>query len=209
MKYLKFTFIFIVLLMSFGVWTTGCSNNDETTAEHVHKDGQMYTCGMHPAVITDKPGDCPICGMKLVPVDDPSGSTQTVEQTKDTVKGERKILYWVAPMDPAFISDKPGKSPMGMELVPVYEDDQPRGKEIVINPAVVQNIGVRTMQIERQDLKRSIRTIGHIDVNEEKLFDINTKISGWIEKLYINSKGQFHKQEKAPLLRIRTKPTKL
>ena len=32
-----------------------------------------------------------------------------------------KILYWVAPMDPNFRKDGPGKSPMGMDLVPVYE----------------------------------------------------------------------------------------
>ena len=45
-------------------------------------------------------------------------------------KSEREILYWVAPMDPNFRSDKPGKSPMGMDLVPVYADEvdkQPGG----------------------------------------------------------------------------------
>ena len=36
---------------------------------------------------------------------------------------ERTILHWVAPMDPAFTSDEPGKSPMGMDLIPVYEDE--------------------------------------------------------------------------------------
>ena len=34
----------------------------------VHGEGQLWTCGMHPQVIQDKPGDCPICGMKLVPL---------------------------------------------------------------------------------------------------------------------------------------------
>ena len=37
---------------------------------------------------------------------------------------ERKILYWQAPMDPNYTSDKPGKSPMGMDLIPVYADEQ-------------------------------------------------------------------------------------
>lgn len=38
-------------------------------------------------------------------------------------KGEKKILYWVAPMDPNFRRDEPGKSPMGMDLVPFYAED--------------------------------------------------------------------------------------
>ena len=36
---------------------------------------------------------------------------------------EPEILYWVAPMDPNFRRDKPGKSPMGMDLVPVYANE--------------------------------------------------------------------------------------
>ncbi|WP_417254203.1 heavy metal-binding domain-containing protein [Celeribacter sp.] len=38
-----------------------------------------------------------------------------------------EILYWVAPMDPNFRKDGPGKSPMGMDLIPVYEGDEPAG----------------------------------------------------------------------------------
>ena len=37
--------------------------------------------------------------------------------------GEPEVLYWVAPMDPNYIRHEPGKSPMGMDLVPVYEDE--------------------------------------------------------------------------------------
>ena len=38
-------------------------------------------------------------------------------------KGERKIKYWISPMDPGYVRDKPGKAPCGMDLVPVYEDE--------------------------------------------------------------------------------------
>ncbi len=34
---------------------------------------QQYTCGMHPFIIQDEPGDCPICGMALTPVKNTSG----------------------------------------------------------------------------------------------------------------------------------------
>ena len=41
---------------------------------------------------------------------------------------EQEPLYWVAPMDPNYRRDKPGKSPMGMDLVPVYADEESGGQ---------------------------------------------------------------------------------
>src|SRR2546428_10195758 len=71
---------------------------------------QLWTCGMHPQVIKDQPGNCPICHMKLVPMrEDGDGTAATTKSA--TAKGERKILYWWDPMlGPSSISDKPGKS---------------------------------------------------------------------------------------------------
>jgi len=104
----------------------------------------------------------------------------------------KKIKYWRAPMDPTYTSDKPGKSPMGMDLVPVYEDDAEEEADNVIriNPATVQNIGVVTDTVERGDLRMKIRTVGTLDYNEERVFWVNTKYDGWIEKVYINYIGQ-------------------
>jgi Cu(I)/Ag(I) efflux system membrane fusion protein len=154
---------------------------------------QLYSCGMHPEIIQEEPGNCPICGMKLTPIKSTASSS-----TKP--KGERKIKYWRAPMDPTFISDKPGKSPMGMDLVPVYEDEIAEGA-IVIDPITVQNMGLRTAMVEERELTRTIRTVGHIDYNEELLYMVNTKISGWIEKLYVEKTGDFVKKGQ-PLLEI-------
>ena len=61
----------------------------------------------------------------------------------------KEILYWVAPMDANYRRDKPGKSPMGMDLVPVYADAAGSGGGITIAPEVVQNLGVRTAVAER------------------------------------------------------------
>ena len=73
----------------------------------------------------------------------------------------REVLYWKAPMDPNFRSDKPGTSPMGMELVPVYagaaNDDE---SVVTISPQVVNNLGVRTAQAEYGALSRRIDTVG-------------------------------------------------
>jgi len=151
---------------------------------------QLYTCGMHPNVIQEGPGTCPICGMKLVPVRGNGSSTTH----PSLAKGERKIKYWVAPMDPTYIRDTPGKSPMGMDLVPVYEEEgeatEANPDAIRIDPTVVQNMGVRTAQIERRDLTRSLRTIGHVTEDENRLTEINTKVGGWIEHLFVAETGQ-------------------
>jgi len=151
---------------------------------------QLYTCGMHPNVIQEGPGTCPICGMKLVPVRG-NGNAST---HPSAANGERKIKYWAAPMDPTYIRDAPGKSPMGMDLVPVYEDEGEAAEEnpnaIRIDPTMVQDMGVRTAVVERRDLTRSLRTIGHVTEDENRLTEINTKVGGWIEHLYVAETGE-------------------
>ncbi len=104
--------------------------------------------------------------------------------------GERKILYWRAPMDPTYISPQPGKSPMGMDLVPVYEGEEAFGATVRINPVVQQNMGVRLAPVTRRDLFQKIRAIGRIDYDEARVAHLHTKFSGWIEKTLVNTTGQ-------------------
>jgi Cu(I)/Ag(I) efflux system membrane fusion protein len=109
--------------------------------------------------------------------------------------GAGEILYWVAPMDPNYRRDKPGKSPMGMDLVPVYADPDSAARDVVsIDPVVVQNLGVRTARVERGNLWRLIQTVGYVSFDERKLSHVHLRTSGWIEKLYVNSDGERVKQ---------------
>jgi RND family efflux transporter MFP subunit len=109
-------------------------------------------------------------------------------------KSKRKIKYWRAPMDPTFIRDKPGKGPMDMDLIPVYEDGSEVAGQIKIDPTVVQNIGVKTVKIKRRTLTHKIRTIGTLTYDERKVHHIHTKYGGWIEKLHVDFTGQEVKQ---------------
>ena len=107
-------------------------------------------------------------------------------------QAEKKIKYWQAPMDPTFVSDKPGKSPMGMELIPVYEDEAeeaPAGT-IRIDPFFVQNIGVQSIELERTDIPFTIRTVGNLTYDDSQIAWVNTKYDGWIEKVYVNYVGE-------------------
>lgn len=104
---------------------------------------------------------------------------------------EKEILYWVAPMDANYRRDKPGKSPMGMDLVPVYADATGSGgSSVTIAPQVVQNMGVRTTAAERSRLWRSIDTVGYVDYDESKVSHIHLRTEGWIEDLSVQSEGE-------------------
>lgn len=103
---------------------------------------------------------------------------------------EKKILYWVAPMDPNFRKDTPGKSPMGMDLVPVYEDSAADGDAVTINAAVENNLGVRTEIAKVRPLWRRIEATGYVGFDETRISHINTRVSGWVTSLKVDSEGE-------------------
>ena len=106
--------------------------------------------------------------------------------------GGAPALYWVAPMDPNYVRREPGKSPMGMDLVPECPSGDAEASEgaIVIDPTTVQNIGVRTARVERRDLSRSIRALGRIAYDERRVEHVHTKVQGWVETLHVDFVGQ-------------------
>ena len=104
---------------------------------------------------------------------------------------EREILYWVAPMDANYRRDEPGKSPMGMDLVPVYADEGSSEAGVVrINPTVANNLGVRTSPAKLGVLNRDIDTVGYIGFDEEKIFHVHTRVEGWVERLLVKAEGE-------------------
>ena len=109
---------------------------------------------------------------------------------KDHAGSERAILYWKAPMDPNYRRDEPGKSPMGMDLVPVYAGEGGDDESVVtISPQVVNNLGVRTAKAQYGVLSRRIDTVGYVGYDEDTLQHIHTRVDGWIENLGITATG--------------------
>ena len=107
---------------------------------------------------------------------------------------ERRVKYWWDPMlSPPYISDKPGKSPMGMDLVPVYEDEAPSSSAgaITIDPVVVQNMGVRVATVTQGPLRRSFRAVGYLVEAQPNIRELNLRVSGWIRRLYADTEGMY------------------
>ncbi len=106
---------------------------------------------------------------------------------------QQEPLYWVAPMDPNYRRDKPGKSPMGMDLVPVYDKGDVTAAtgpgSITISPDVVNNLGVRTATAQLRSMHTNITTVGYVQYDEDQLIHIHPRVEGWIEKLHVKAAG--------------------
>ena len=120
-------------------------------------------------------------GRIITPVTDPEMGAPGV--------AEPEILYWVAPMDPDYRRDGPGKSPMGMDLVPVYADGETDPAIVNIDPAVVNNLGVRTAPAEIGPLARRVETVGYIGYDQDTVEHIHSRVDGWIETLAVTAAG--------------------
>ncbi|MFV0278759.1 MAG: efflux RND transporter periplasmic adaptor subunit [Parahaliea sp.] len=103
----------------------------------------------------------------------------------------RQPLYWVAPMNPNYRRDKPGKSPMGMDLIPVYDEGGTGAGPgtVTIGPEVVNNLGVRTATAERRPWQSDIQTVGYVSYDEDRLVHIHPRVAGWVERLYVKAAG--------------------
>ena len=122
-----------------------------------------------------------------------AGTWFSTQATTNTTSAEPEILYWVAPMDANYRRDKPGQSPMGMDLIPVYKDATTASDAglVTISSRVENNLGVRTQQAQLRPFVTQINTVGMLEFNQDSLWQINSRVSGWVDKLYINNTGEY------------------
>jgi Cu(I)/Ag(I) efflux system membrane fusion protein len=134
-------------------------------------------------------------GMDYIPVYEGEAANTPAPSTPAATalvgKGKGKLLYYRNPMGLPDTSPVPKKDPMGMDYIAVYEGEEAGAEGAVkINPAKVQQLGVQIVPVERRELTRTIRAVGTVQADERRLFVVNTKFEGWIEKLYVNATGQ-------------------
>jgi len=137
----------ILLVLAALLWATATAQSENSKT--------LYTCGMHPQIILDHPGNCPICGMKLTPIRSDTGA----------------------------------------------ETGSANSTAIAVDAATRQNMNLRTAEVQRGPLRKTIRTVGTIDYNETALADVTTHFRGWVEKLNADATGQLvHRGE--PLFEV-------
>ena len=146
---------------------------------------QMYQCPMHPQIIQDHPGTCPICGMTLVAME------------SDGPKDKGKLVFYRSPMNPSLTSQTPMKDEMGMDYVPVYEGDlRGEGTGVEDHAAVKidherqQLIGLRTEKVVEGTVSGELRALGRVAVDETRVRKVNVKVEGFVEKLSVDFVGQ-------------------
>jgi membrane fusion protein, copper/silver efflux system len=111
-------------------------------------------------------------------------------------KANKRVLYYVDPMHPAYRSDKPGIAPdCGMALVPVYEgEDQAASRPlpaggVSISPERQQLIGIRVETVEKDSGPRQLRTTGRVEADENRVYRLTAATEGWVQSLENNAAG--------------------
>ncbi len=176
----------------------GCGKSDSTGSSAVKETKkQKYHCPMHPTYVSDRPGDCPICNMKLVPIKD-NEQPAAVNAAPDPIKSVKPGQFY-CPMGAEFISDAPGSCPKcGMKLVEKKPDAEPtahgsRGVEgrtgVYIPADKRQLIGMRLSPVEMRDLAFILRATARVEHDESRLTRIAPRFSGWIRSVKVNFTG--------------------
>jgi RND family efflux transporter MFP subunit len=188
--------------LALGVLLVSCAKKDVHTKPPAAESPSAvkYHCPMHPSVVSDKPGNCPICSMKLVPMNASQHGTGSAAMV-----AVRKTIYR-STMNPNEVSDKPGKDSMGMDMVPVEVEEPGEGTPsglatVPITAEVRQRMGLTTGVVEKRALAREVRTSARIVADETRLYRVTAKVDGWVDKLFTATTGQFVKKGD-PLLTI-------
>ena len=174
---------------------SGMAASGQAANHEDHEHSGLWTCGMHPQVIQDEPGQCPICHMDLVPL-------RTGDGAPDGDDGQAAET-WTCPEHTMIEEAEPGECPIGgRQLVAKapdgavaaadreVQDAASAGAVVRIDPAVVQNMNVRTELAARRDLVQNIRTVGSLEYDQQRMVTVTTKYAGWVEKVYVNYIGE-------------------
>lgn len=169
MKIINFILILLTLLI------VSCSKNEDANKNSAKTE---YTCPMHPEVISDKPGICPICKMDLV----------------KKVKEEKHADEYTCPMHPEVKSDKPGICPIcKMDLVKKTHDHSETGSamsnELHLSASKQALANTATIKVKKENITKEIRAYSYLEFPEQNRKIISARFNGRIEKLFVNKTG--------------------
>jgi len=178
---IAFAALLLVLAVPALFLATGCggAKNDASAAK-------TWVCPMHPEVVKDHPGDCPICGMKLVP-----------KEAAKPAPSPAAHETWTCPMHPEIAKDHAGKCPIcGMDLVkkeaaPAAAAAGPAGyAPVTIDARKRQLLSLRTAKVERGSFGTGIRTVGRVVFDERRVHHVHTRYEAYVEHVTADFTGK-------------------
>lgn len=180
---------------------TGCGKSESSVSGNIavkESKKQKFHCPMHPTYVSDRPGDCPICNMKLVPIKDNEQTPATKKPGTDPVENVKPGQFY-CPMEAEFVSDSPGRCPKcGMKIIlkkpvegqSVKSEPGASGRaSVFISADKRQMIGMRLSPVEMRDLSFIVRATARVEHDETKLTRIAPRFSGWIRSVKVNFTG--------------------
>lgn len=177
--------------------------------------GQQFHCPMHPTYIANQMGDCPICGMSLVPIGEKSASTEMGDDGDAWMNvTQAKHGQYGCPMEAEVVSDSAGRCPIcrmfliqvdsvkaRMAREKVTESNVPGLVPVMLAPERVQLIGLKTAIAEERAVSDPLRLVGYVTPDETRLADVQVRANGWVQELFMNETGQ-RVEKGAPLLTL-------
>lgn len=155
-------------------------------------EGVRYTCPMHPSVVQDFPGECPICGMTLVVID--------AARTAPGHEHEPEHDGYYCPMHPEVTSQDPNATCSkcgGMKLVP-----RPReGTMLELGEARAQQMGIRTAKVERAAPLIALSAWGVVKASDGRIGRVHSRVDGYVEQLFVRERAALVKKGQ-PLLSL-------
>ncbi|MBI5384795.1 MAG: efflux RND transporter periplasmic adaptor subunit [Verrucomicrobia bacterium] len=190
-------------LLALGFTATSCRKDTGSAA-----GSAKYHCPMHPTYVSDRPGDCPICNMKLVPIKDAKAAPAVSEQKKPSgASGE-----YACPDHPDFIFDQPGVCGIcNKKLEPIHPEGHADHEAaaagaagriaVALSPEKQQLIGLKTSVVAKRELAGVVRASAVLEHDETRQAKIAPRFGGWVQKLFVNFTGQ-HVEQGEPLFSV-------
>lgn len=164
--------------------TTSCGKGKSSASA----DAKTYICPMHPEVVKDGKGSCPICGMDLVPKEEAPAAPAAAHET------------WICPMHPEIVKDEKGSCPIcGMDLVKKEKDASGSGvgeagvpgfATVTIDARKRQLLSLKTAKVERGTFGTGIRTVGRVAYDERRVHHVHTRFEAYVEHVAADFTGK-------------------
>ena len=113
----------------------------------------------------------------------------------------RRVRFYRHPMGLPDTSPVPKKDAMGMDYIPVYEDESQDASTVTISPGKLQKTGVRSEQVERRTLNVPVRAAGRVEFDPRRISVVSLRFEGFIESVENVAEGDYVRKGQ-PLMRI-------